>query len=249
MPAAVSILVWNPHPRAYRGPVELEASLDYRPIWRYCKAVDALPVRVSGADGRDIPFQVIETEHHSLVDCPWRRRVLINADLPAWGWNVIEMAYDEAAQPMVIPTQVGAADNQITNGEFQVRATIGAPGIQIERNGQTIFEPPGLYVISVEDPWGSWGGMSEQPESVNLNTVRHRWTISDVRVLELKLAEDGRGLILRVQETAGKQTIPKLRLMDGSVRLKRLWPYQIMTWRLTRQKGRWKATATDAIER
>ncbi|WP_428939392.1 glycoside hydrolase family 38 C-terminal domain-containing protein [Fontivita pretiosa] len=443
MPAGVPMLLWNPHPRAYRGPVELEASLDYRPIWKYRKAVDALPVRVSDAEGRDIPFQVIETEHHSLVDVPWRRRVLINAELPAWGWNVIEMAYDEAAKPVAIQTQVAAADNQITNGEFQVRATIGATGIHIERNGQPIFDPPGLHAITVEDPWGSWGGMSEQPESLKLTTVRHRWTISDVHVLErgplraamwvqlkggdsrleltffcvqgrrcvdvsarllwnersarlklvlpcgdravfqvpgavierqpglgevpggrwvriagprrsvglasdglynfdagdgvfratvcrasryaddvytpadaqpwraavdagelkfkflicdgddpalpllaeeleqppvalpvpphpgklprrgslgllepsslrvmaLKPAEDGRGLILRVQETAGKHTIAKLRLMDESVRLTKLSPYQIMTWRLIRQAGRFKATATDAIER
>ena len=36
-PSAVSLLVFNPHPFAFRGPLELEAALDYRPIWKYTR--------------------------------------------------------------------------------------------------------------------------------------------------------------------------------------------------------------------
>ena len=184
MPSGVAMLVWNPHPRPYRGPIELEASLDYRPIWKYHKNVDALPLRVSGPDGSDIPYQQIDTEHHSMVELAWRKRVVINADLPAFGWNVIEMAYDENARMSLTQTDVAATENEITNGTYTIRARSGATGIEIYRDGKPIFDPAGLGAITVEDPWGSWGGMAEEKESLDLSTVRHQWTITATHVLE-----------------------------------------------------------------
>lgn len=37
---------------------------------------------------------------------------------------------------------------------------------------------------TVIDPWGSWGGMVEEPESFLLKNIRERWTISEVEFLE-----------------------------------------------------------------
>jgi alpha-mannosidase len=185
MPSGVALLVWNPHPHPYRGPLELEASLDYRPIWKYHKNVEALPVRVRGPRGRDLPFQPISTEHHAMVDLAWRKRIVLDADLPSFGWNVIEMAYVEGAAPPKVQTDVRAtSDTEITNGRYTVRAPKGAPGIDILHAGVPIFDGHGLSAITVEDPWGSWGGMAEEPDSIHLDTLRHRWTITDVQVLE-----------------------------------------------------------------
>lgn len=185
MPSGVAMLVWNPHPQPYCGLIELEASLDYRPIWKYHKRGDALPVRVTGADGKNLSFQPIETENHTIVDLPWRKRVLVPLEVPALGWSVIEMAYDETATPVKSPTtSVRSGDREISNGIYTVRAEIGAAGIQLFRCGVPIFGEAGLGAVTVEDPWGSWGGMAEEPESLHLNTVRHRWKITDARVLE-----------------------------------------------------------------
>ncbi len=184
MPSGVAVLVWNPHPHPYRGPVEIETSLDYRPIWKYHKNVDALPVQLKGADGEVLPHQLTATEHHSMVELAWRKRAIIDADLPACGWNIIEMAYVEDAEVILVDEPVTASDNEISNGVYTVRATKGSPGIEILLRGVPIFDGHGLGAITVEDPWGSWGGMAEEPDSFKLETLRHQWTITDVQILE-----------------------------------------------------------------
>ena len=185
MPSGVALLVWNPHPYPFRGPIELEASLDYRPIWKYHKNVDALPVRLTAPDGSDVPYQLVDTEHHSMTELAWRKRAIVDAQLPPFGWNVFEMAYDEHADLALLSTDVAARNNnEITNGVYTVRAAVGSPGIEITRYGQKIFDAHGLGAITVEDPWGSWGGMAEEKESLDLSTVRHQWTIKDVHILE-----------------------------------------------------------------
>jgi alpha-mannosidase len=70
-----------------------------------------------------------------------------------------------------------------------------------------------------------------------------------LRLLALKPAEDGRGLILRLQETAGRATAPKLKLFGQSIRLPRLPAHRIATVRLRKSARGWTASATDATER
>ena len=187
MPSGVAMLVWNPHPRAFSGPIELEASLDYRPIWKYHKNVDALPLKVSGPDGQPAAFQIIDTEHHSMVELAWRKRVVMPVDLPAMGWNVIEMAWVEGFKPPTVEGPTTAPmPGVIDNGIYRVQARVGDKGIQINRNGRPIFNGngDGLTAITVEDPWGSWGGMAEEPASLDLSAIRHQWRISEVQNLE-----------------------------------------------------------------
>src|ERR1041385_8284427 len=71
-----------------------------------------------------------------------------------------------------------------TNGIYEVKASVGAKGIHVRRAGRPMFGDKGLSAVTVEDPWGSWGGMAEEPESLDLSTVRDAWTISQVHVLE-----------------------------------------------------------------
>lgn len=51
------------------------------------------------------------------------------------------------------------------------------------RRGRALF-PGGIRPVTVEDPYGSWGGMNEEPASYLLHRTRGRWTIADARVLE-----------------------------------------------------------------
>ena len=71
---------------------------------------------------------------------------------------------------------------------------------------------------------------------------------ASLHILALKPAADGKGLILRVQETSGSATVPKLTLMGKQVRLPKVPANQIVTWRLTKSAKVWKAKATDATE-
>jgi alpha-mannosidase len=185
-PTATAFLVWNPHPHVYRGHVELEAALDYRPIFAYQNRVADLPLEVRGPDGEHVPFQVIETEHNFMAQVPWRSRVLVPIELPPLGWSVFQLGWREGASSHAspLPAAVAPRDGIIENGQYSVTARPGDRGIQISRNGQPVFSGAGLAAITVEDPWGSWGGMSEEPESLDLSQVRAEWTVQQVETLE-----------------------------------------------------------------
>lgn len=239
MPSGVALLVWNPHPRPYVGPIELEASLDYRPIWKYHKKVDELPLKVTGPDGKPAVHQIIATEHNSMVELAWRKRVVMPIELPAMGWNVIEMAWVEGATtPTVDQPTTAPMPGVIDNGIYRVQARVGDKGIQINRNGRSIFNSngDGLTAVTVEDPWGSWGGMAEEPESLDLSTVRHHWRITEVQNLEsgpirskmwVKL-EGGRSrLELTISVTRGRDAVDvQARVLwdERSARLKLVMP-------------------------
>ncbi|MEI6085443.1 MAG: glycoside hydrolase family 38 [Verrucomicrobiota bacterium] len=184
-PSAVAALVWNPHPYAFRGHVELEASLDYRPIWKYIDQADKLPVEVRDHAGKLLPFQIVATEHSAMPNLAWRKRVVVPVQIPALGWSVVEFGWVEGASRPAVASRVRAPKpGVIDNGLYRVAATVGAAGIQIFRKGKKVLGGAGLSAIVVEDPWGSWGGMAEEPDSLDLSTVREQWQVTHVTTLE-----------------------------------------------------------------
>lgn len=70
-----------------------------------------------------------------------------------------------------------------------------------------------------------------------------------VALLALKPAEDGDGFILRLQEFAGEPTEAAI-AVEGRAQPFRLQmaPWQILTTRLSRRKGRWTLIPADALE-
>jgi alpha-mannosidase len=183
-PSAVTALVWNPHPFAFHGHIELEAALDYRVIWNYEKRVDEVPVEVLGSNRKPLPFQGIRTEHSSLVDFPWRKRVVVPMSLPAFGWNVVELGWVEGAKPLVVKNPVKAKPGSIANALWRVEAKKGGSGVQFFHHGKKFFAGDGLQAVLFDDPWGSWGGMQEEPDSFLLKKVREHWKITEVELLE-----------------------------------------------------------------
>jgi alpha-mannosidase len=184
-PSAVTALVWNPHPFRYDGPIELEASLDYRPLIKdYTKRADEVPVEVLGANRKPVAFQAIRTEHSCFPDWPWRKRVLLPVSLPAFGWNVVEIGWVEGAKPVAVPNPVTAKPGSIANELWRVEARKGDKGVQFFHRGKKFFARDGLQAVLYDDPWGSWGGMYEEPDSFLLKNVRERWTITEVELLE-----------------------------------------------------------------
>jgi alpha-mannosidase len=183
-PTAVPHLLWNPHPHPVSGLVELEGSLDYRPIWAYKGRPDDLPIEVRDADGEILPHQAIATEHHAMVNLAWRKRVVVPVTLPPLGWRVVTMGWVEGAVRAARPGGVTASADAIANGIYEVRAAIGAAGLDIRRHGEPVFAGDGLQAVVVEDRWGSWGGMAEEPDSFDLRAVRARWTVAKVELRE-----------------------------------------------------------------
>lgn len=187
-PKPQPVLVWNPHPWALRTQVELEVSLDYRPLWQYQGNHDKAPVTVvEAATGRRLPHQVIAEEHDSLRELLWRRRVVVPVDLPPTGWSLLQMGIDPLG--VVAParhadeTPLAVSANSIANGALSVSAEIGAQAVTLTKDGRE-WLPGGLQARLYEDPWGAWGGMSEERDSWLLSEERERFTITQAEVLE-----------------------------------------------------------------
>jgi alpha-mannosidase len=184
-PSAVTALVWNPHPFRYDGPIELETSLDYRPLMEnYTNRDEEVPIEVLGADRKPVPFQIIRNEHSSLKEFPWRKRVVMPVSLPAFGWNVVELGWVEGAKPLVVKNPVKAKPSSIANALWRVEAKKGGSGVQFFHHGKKFFAGEGLQAVLFDDPWGSWGGMQEEPDSFLLKKVREHWKITEVELLE-----------------------------------------------------------------
>jgi alpha-mannosidase len=186
-PCAVPFLVFNPHPHSYRGPLELEAALDYRPIWPYVKNPGQLPVEVRDGRGHKVAFQFVETEHHFMPHLPWRRRLVLNANLPARGWEVFTVGWVEGAKPIKISAphaKAGWDEQTISSDTLTVRATVGASRVKILSDGKPLLGGGGLSVVTVRDAFGPWGGHYGEPEAREFHQVLATWQITATRVLE-----------------------------------------------------------------
>ena len=184
-PTGVAILVWNPNQYAYAGLVEIEAALDSRPVWKYSGRSSEVPIQILGPDRQPLPFQKIATEHSSMPDWPFRCRALVPVKIPAYGWNILEMAWVEGAEKPEPERGVRAEANAIDNGIYRVEACVGEEGVQVFFKERPVFaKGEGLRAALFEDPWGSWGGMNEEPDSLYLNKVIETWKITNIELLE-----------------------------------------------------------------
>lgn len=236
-PSATSALIWNPHPFSYEGHVELEASLDYRPLHKdYLGRPGDVPIEVLGANRQPIPFQAVRTEHSSLVDWPWRKRVVLPVRLPAFGWNVVELGWVEGAEPLTVACPVRARRHVIANDQWRVEAKPGRAGVAFFHKGRKLLSGMGLQAHLFEDPFGSWGGMREEPASTHLTDIRERWTITAVELLEagperaalwVRFAGSRSRMDLTFHVSRGRDAVDisaRVLIDDRSARLKLVFP-------------------------
>jgi alpha-mannosidase len=184
-PGPVALMVWNPHATTYEGPVEVEANLDYRPIWEYRDRADQLPVELRDHAGRKLPMQIVPGDNTAMMEFPWRKRAVTRLKLPAFGWKVLTMGWVEGSEAPPTPEPVRVHEpGTIDNGIYKVVAKLDSEGVQVFHCGKSLFGPIGLHIITVNDPYGSWGSMNELPESLDLSAVIASWRITVIKVLE-----------------------------------------------------------------
>ncbi|WP_309380241.1 glycoside hydrolase family 38 C-terminal domain-containing protein [Cerasicoccus frondis] len=173
-PLPQPVLIWNPHPFAVSKHVEVEVSLDYRPLWQYRPG--QAPLRVTNASsGEAIVFQQLNCEHDSLPDCAWRARVLTPVSLAPMGWQLLQVGYCESEKCEEL--------KEFSEPQLSVDASIGDHSLKFKRDGEA-WLGKGMQVRLYEDDWGSWGGMKEEEDSWRLTSEVERLTISKVEILE-----------------------------------------------------------------
>lgn len=184
-PAAVPLLVWNPHPFPLRGHVELEANLDYRPIFAYQHRAGELPVEVRDHDGTALPHQLVACEHHAMPDVPWRKRAVVPVELPPLGWRILTMGWVEGAQTPAAPGTPAASPAPLTiaNERYRVSVVHGGRGVDIRCDGKPVLGGDGLGAATFADTAGSWGG-ADGPADIDLTRPLETWTVTQAEVRE-----------------------------------------------------------------
>ncbi len=179
-PEPVRFLVVNNSAKPFAGPAEFETCMDYRPILPHSPDASQLRVVLRDDQGTTIPSQAIGTEHTAMRNIQWRRRIVANLELAPFEYRVYTLGIDAAG---VYPTGLPPAADSIESGNLRVRAIAGSDVVEITRGGKPLFGG-GIRLITIEDPYGSWGAMDDTAESYVLTRVRHRWTVDQAIVLE-----------------------------------------------------------------
>ncbi len=185
-PCAVPFLVFNPHLHAYRGPLEMEASLDYRPLHEYAGRPDEVPVEVRDPAGNRVPFQLIPTEHQFMPQLPWRCRVLIEAQIAAQGGGIysIGLGEGEIENAPNLEVHTHSEPFSISSNLLSVCAAPGSVGVRINAAGRPLLSGDGLSVATFADGFGAWGGLYDEPEANVFDQLVATWTIAQSAVLE-----------------------------------------------------------------
>jgi len=171
------VIVWNPHPWAMSSQVEVEVSLDHRPLWPYEGRSEEIPlVVVDAAQGKALPLQVIPEEHDSFRHIPWRRRVVVPVEVPPLGWTLLQMGIDPCAS-VTRPEPLSGTPR------FRCEAAVGNEAVHFTRDGAP-WLPGGVQIRLYEDTWGAWGGMNEEPESWLLTKEIERLSIVETAEVE-----------------------------------------------------------------
>ncbi len=181
-PEAVPMLVFNPLPRPFRGMIELEESIDYRPIYRFRREDPVVELRDDA--GNLLPAQEIPEEHNAMKHCVWRKRLLVPVELPPTGWKVLTFATGTRPAPYPVPAgipAVGCGENGIRNQHWQITGTVGEDSLSLMSASGTLLP---LSFALFRDRFGSWGGMSEEPESIHLQELLEVWKIRASRIVE-----------------------------------------------------------------
>lgn len=180
-PTMVPVLLWNSQPRPFDGPVEFEVPLDYRPLDEFRNKPDDVPLEVRDARGRVLPFQCVATENDFAPEVPWRKRFVVRVQIPACGWHVVTAGWRTDGRKPV------ARVSDLRTRPTGIRGRTWAVGVSPKTGSITFAGPENrftLRVVTVDDPWGSWGGHDGESEANHVNTVKSVWKLDAVELLE-----------------------------------------------------------------
>lgn len=186
-PRDTPFIIWNGTPYPYRGHIEMEASIDYRPLFHLENQLEKAPFVIRNTNGRIISHQAIETEHHCMPNIPWRKRAVVPVKLPPFGWKILRLGMSDTTW---IPkfsedaaTALKGKNPRIQNHLWAIACT-KEQGISIKYQGRSIWGRGKLGLLTVKDEFGSWGGMNEEPDSWQLDQVLSTWKLQQYEILE-----------------------------------------------------------------
>jgi len=183
-PSQVPYVFFNPRPVPFDGFVELEGTLDYRPLFEYFNRMDEVPYDIRDERQKSLPFQQVDPESGPAGNpIPWRKRGLLHLDIPAFGYRLLYFGMCEKMPPAAAPSAVAApAPDRITNGIYTVAVT--GDRLKITRNGRPVFNREGIEFASFRDRYGCWGAMDDAEEAWTCREKLFSWKVTGCKILE-----------------------------------------------------------------
>lgn len=181
-PAQIPFLAFNPTPFPFRGLVEMEAALDYRPLWEFYLHPELACAEVRDENQQVIPSQNIDTEHCYMRDLPWRLRQLFEIEIPPFGYRRLYMG-KVPLEESVKPSGSASCDER-TLRTADLLCRVEDDRITLEYQGKPVTGPDGISLATFADRFGSWSDMGGCEESVLCPDCLCRWKLSQTKVLE-----------------------------------------------------------------
>jgi alpha-mannosidase len=167
-PAAVPVLVVNPHPFEVRSLVDAEVCLDDRPIFSIKSDPQRPPVRVRDSVGRQIAAQTMAHEHDFLPKYAWRARALFPVTLGPRSSALFHLDLDPSPTPLPEPSR-----------RYVVHCKTGDSHIRVTRDGAN-WLGEGLRLAMYRDDSGSWGDFKDAARSCPLATASQLFIVEEI---------------------------------------------------------------------
>jgi alpha-mannosidase len=131
----------------------------------------------------------VAVENNFALETPWRKRFVVRVKIPPCGWHVLTAGLDssvgraKAREKAREKTDLSADDGGIRNSHWEIRASANTRAIVFARKKAGARDVV-LRVLSVDDPWGSWGGHDGEAGANHVNETKAVWTIGSCEVIE-----------------------------------------------------------------
>ena len=182
-PCRIPFMAFNPTPYPFKGLVEFEAALDYRPLWDFYGHPEHVCADVRDERQQVIPSQNIETEHCYMLSLPWRRRELFELEIPPFGCRRLTIGTVERKDDRPPVGDCAAIDSYAIRNEA-LTCRVANDRILVERHGKSVTGPSGITLATYADRFGSWGDMNCGEESAVCPDCLCRWRVKQTRILE-----------------------------------------------------------------
>jgi alpha-mannosidase len=121
-------------------------------------------------------------------------------------------------------------------GELKFRFLLSPGDAALPQLAQALEQPPTALVAAAHD--------GHLPRAGSLGALHP----AALQIIAIKRADDGRGLVLRVQETAGKAATARLDWLGQKLNLGEVGANTLASWRLVPGRSGWQATRVGICE-
>lgn len=148
----VPIIVYNPHPFTYRGPIDVQFVLP-RQLWH-----KKFSNPVVYQDGKPLRCQSAKEDGNFYMD--WCKRVVFDAELPATTLSRFDVHFevlDARPAPELAADRSGKITIKTERGQVIVNANTGLVDSYV-LDGREYLKPGAMAVEVYNDSFNSWGG-------------------------------------------------------------------------------------------